>query len=132
MLGRLPRKDEHLGRKFDQLFANFQLPRVVFDVIVAVGQRQSTLVEIRNHCVSIVKIGIGIEVKQCIVTHEMHSRNGIHQRRLVTHRGDPVQLGPQRIKTFSIYCLFVHAGAVEVADLLFGGGSAGVIDRGFF
>ena len=91
---------------------------VVFNVVVAVGQRQSTLVNIGDDLIGIMQVRRRIEVEQRIRPDQVHAGDGIDQRTFVLCGGDAIQFRLERVETFGIDCLLVHACAVVVANLL--------------
>ena len=62
----IAQQGEHLGDIFHQMFAHVGHARIVFNVVIAVGQRQSALIDIGNYRIRIVQVRIRIEIKQRI------------------------------------------------------------------
>ena len=56
---------------------------IVFEVVVAVGQRQTALVNVGDHLVGIVQVRRGIKIEQRIGPKQLHPGDGLDQRGLV-------------------------------------------------
>ena len=121
LLRGLPGQRKQLGRVIHEMLPHRRFIGVFFDVVVAVGQRQAPLVDVGDNLVGIVQVGCGIEIKQRIRPDQVQVRDLVHQRALVLHGGDAVELRLQRCNAFCVRRLLIHAGTVEVADSLIDG-----------
>ena len=124
-LGDLPDQREQLGRILHQALARRRHLGVIFEVIVAVGQRQAALVDVGDHVIGTVQVGRRIKTEQRIGPDQLHPGNGFDQRRLVFSIRDALEFRLQRVDSVGVRGGFVDAGTVVVADFL----SDGVASR---
>ncbi len=115
------RHGEEFRRVVDEMLTHLRHLRVVFEVVVAIGQCQATLIDISNDFAGVMQVGIGIEVKQRIWPVHMHVGDRFDQDTLVFCSVHAVEIGLQRSCAFGVGCLFVDASTVEVANLLVDG-----------
>ena len=80
------------GRVLNQMRANLGHVGVIFNVVIAVGERETALVNVGDDHIGIVQIGLTGGVEQRIRADHLHVRNGINQRLLVLHCGNAVEL----------------------------------------
>ena len=130
---RLAGQGEDLRDVFDKMLAHLlHLGVVIFDVVVAVGQRQSALIDVSDDLIGVVQVGSGIKIKEWVGPVEMDVGNFLDQCRFVLHRSNTIELRFHGGNPLGVDRLFVHAGAVEVANLLVNGIAAGAPGFGFF
>ena len=98
--------------------------RVVFHVVIAIGQAQPSLVRFRNLLRSISEVLGGAETEEDVVIH--HGRGYIGDLRLRINLRNALQIRLQRRQTLGINCLLVGAGRIVIADLLRGRVALGV------
>ena len=113
------------------MLPHLDLIRIVFDVVVTIRQRQSTLPDIRNHLVRIVQVGIRIEVEQRIRSHQVQAPDLFNQRPLILDRGNPFQFRLDGRDPLRVHGLLVHARPIQVPDLLIDGIAPRPTRRGF-
>ena len=118
LLGGLAGEREQLGGVLDQALARIRHLGIVFQVVIAVGQRQAALVNVCDHVVRAVQVRRRIEIEQRIGPNQLHPGHGFDQRGLVLRIGDALELWPQRVYAMGIRRAFVNAGTVVVADFL--------------
>jgi hypothetical protein len=131
LLGRLARQRKHLRHVVGVVLADIGHVRVVFDVVIAVRQGEAALVDVGDHVVGIVQVGVGIEVEQRARSVHVHLRDLVDQRAFVFDCGHAIQFRLERSHSLLVDRLLVHAGAVEVANLLIDAVTAGTASGSF-
>ena len=80
LLRRLAGKRKHLSGIFHQVLAHLHHLGIVFDVVAAVGQRESALIEVGDHRIGIVQVGRRIKIEERIVVADnVHPRDRVNQ-----------------------------------------------------
>ena len=91
--------------------------RIRLDVIVAIRQAEPALVQLRDNLGGILEVLVGLEVKQNAPVG--HAGSNCGKIPLGMHFVDSLQVRLQWRYSRSFNRLFVHAGRIVIADLLF-------------
>ena len=105
---------------------------VLRDVIVAVGQAQPALADARNFHAGIVQVGLRPETEKNIHALRLQIGNRLDQVGFVFDSGNTIQTGFEHRDAFGIHGGLIHAGLVEVSNLLHNRSALGVIYGCFF
>ena len=100
------------------MLAHLRVLGIILDVVVAVGQGETTLIHVGNHHVRIVEIRRRIKPEQAVRADHVRVCNDVNERRLVGCGRHPIQLRLERIQSLRIRRLLIHARPEIVADLL--------------
>src|SRR4029077_6907385 len=103
-----------------------------FYVVVAVGEREASLIEVGNDRVGVVEIGRRVKREQRVGADHVVLGDNIDEIGLVLDGGDALEFWLEWIEAFGIGGLFVHTGAVVVADFLLDSAAVGATGGGFF
>src|SRR6266699_2358199 len=93
--------------------------RIIAEVIIAIGQSQSTLHRLRDDLGRVFEILRCAEAKHCGDPVSMKATNLVLQATEIANLIDSLQLRLEWPDSLCFNLLFVHAGAVIVGDLLF-------------
>ena len=105
--------------------AQFDRLGIFLQVILPIGQAQTTLVELRDHRIGVFEILTRTEFKQRFYADGLQVRYFTGDLGLVGELADAVEFRLEWGEASGVDGLFVHAGGIEVADLLGGGIAAG-------
>src|SRR5437016_12615710 len=97
--------------------------RIVFQVIVALRQRQSALIGLGNLHFGILEIRTGAKAKKSAYAYAMQVGNFIDKLSFALYGIDAVKFQFQHRNAFLVDGRFVHAGSVVVSDLLLSRGT---------
>ena len=114
---RIPQQLEHLLDMGHVGLAKLHGFRIRIEVVVAVGKAQPALVHLGDHLGRIFVILVRLEGERDVQAR--HGGNDPRHFALGAHAADSFQIALQRAGSSGLDCLFIHAGAVVVADLLF-------------
>ena len=123
---------QHLLHVLEELLANLHRLLIVFEVVVAVGKRQTGLIDKGNGHVCVMKVRARAEAKQRVRTDRPLVRHYRNHLPLIFDFGDAVELRLERRDSFLIDRLLVHARGIVVADLLHHRTALRIIRRRFF
>src|SRR5215831_3599824 len=92
--------------------------RIVTRVVIAIGQSEPTLNQLRNHLRRILKILTRAKAKDRRNTMQVEQSNLVLEAEQIRNPSNPLQLGFERLDALGFDPWFVHARGVEVGDLL--------------
>ena len=115
---RLPGQREQLRRVVRKLTANLRHVGVIFNVVIAVGQRKAALVNVGDHHIGIVQVRLAVKIEQRIRPDHVRVRDHVDECLFILHGSHAVQFGLKRLEPFRINRLLIHAGGVIVSNLL--------------
>ena len=98
---------------------------IFLQVVLPIGQAETTLVELRDHRIGVFEILTRAEFKQRSHADGLQVRDLTGDLGLVGELADAVEFRLEWGEASGVDGLFVHAGGIEVADLLGGGIAAG-------
>ena len=77
----------------DEVLAHIGEAGLIFEVVVAIGEGQSTLVDFGDHLIGIVQIGCRVEIEQRAWTDDVHASDGVDESGLIFDSGDAIEFG---------------------------------------
>ena len=123
---------EHLLHVRQVVRAYFRRPGVVFQVVVAIGEPESALVGFGDIDVRVLVIRTGRETEQSGDVLQVQARELLGDGGLGGECVDAIEVGLQRFRSEFFDGRLIHAGGVEIADLLFVRRALGIADGGLF
>ncbi len=114
----MPDQREQLRGVLHQALARSCHLGIVFEVVVAIGQRQTALVNVGDDVVGAVQVGRRIKIEQRIGPKHLHPGDSFDQPDLVFRVRDALEFRLQRFYPVGIRGALVNARAVVVADFL--------------
>ena len=115
----------------DILFARFFCSGAGAGIVIALRKSQATLVGFSDDRSSVFKVLVGTVAEECISIYGMQVGQQTGKVRFGFKRIDAVQFRLNRSNAFAFNRSFIHAGGVEVANLLLNGAAVRTFSSGF-
>ncbi len=129
---RIPNELQHLLHVRQVLFAQLDGLVVVFEIVVAIRQTKTALIECADHLLGVFRVLSGAEVKQRVDILAMKNDDFAQQLLFGLQSGDGVEVSFDRRDAALFDSGGIHAGREEIADLARHGVALRVVGRRLF